>query len=265
MLFFSDGRAAAYPPLPCRASPPQAGRSAASWVGPLIPRRVQTAPSTGSPDADFGSISPLEGEMNGRTEGGGGGRVLTHTRWSFSLRRTSIHSDRNTVILGLVPSRFTHLARPRRQLPITPDIGVEKPSQSSRLRHPGPRAGIHSSASKRPFGSEQNRRWQSATATSPSIWNGSRLGGRDDEVVVLPPILRRRSAAPTADRSAGARWVNAVGLVPRIYRLGRTEAFFPHQRAVSNFVAGAAVDPRDKPKDDAAVGLGCRLHWQSEP
>ncbi len=52
-----------YPPLPCRASPPQGGRLA---------RRTCVAPSR--PKKNAGpcreSISPLEGEMPGRAEGG---------------------------------------------------------------------------------------------------------------------------------------------------------------------------------------------------
>ncbi len=53
----------AYPPLPSRASPPQGGRLA---------RRTGVAPSR--PKKNAGpcreSISPLEGEMPGRAEGG---------------------------------------------------------------------------------------------------------------------------------------------------------------------------------------------------
>jgi hypothetical protein len=52
-----------YPPLPCRASPPQGGRSTRSKVSSFlsveIERRRCALP-----------ISPLEGEMPGRAEGG---------------------------------------------------------------------------------------------------------------------------------------------------------------------------------------------------
>ncbi|QCL95272.1 hypothetical protein CFBP7129_01685 [Agrobacterium tumefaciens] len=53
----------AYPPLPCRASPPQGGRLA---------RRTCVAPSRPKKNAGScrESISPLEGEMPGRAEGG---------------------------------------------------------------------------------------------------------------------------------------------------------------------------------------------------
>jgi hypothetical protein len=48
----------AYPPLPCRASPPQGGRSATG-----------EHPAHGTGERGI-SISPLEGEMPGRAEGG---------------------------------------------------------------------------------------------------------------------------------------------------------------------------------------------------
>ncbi|KAA3510918.1 hypothetical protein DXM21_15395 [Agrobacterium rosae] len=53
----------AYPPLPCRASPPQGGRSA---------RRLLLAPSAAFDRAKglHESISPPVGEMPGRAEGG---------------------------------------------------------------------------------------------------------------------------------------------------------------------------------------------------
>ncbi|AXV17354.1 hypothetical protein CYG48_09775 [Neorhizobium sp. SOG26] len=59
-----------YPPLPCRASPPQGGRSP-SCAGPFASRRR----ARGSCGGDWvgtvqRSISPLEGEMPGRAEGG---------------------------------------------------------------------------------------------------------------------------------------------------------------------------------------------------
>ncbi|TGE86425.1 lytic murein transglycosylase [Rhizobium sp. SEMIA 4032] len=52
-----------HPPLPCRASPPQGGRSTSGYI-------------SSSCEAEYGAIdsvlliSPLEGEMSGRTEGG---------------------------------------------------------------------------------------------------------------------------------------------------------------------------------------------------
>ncbi|TIM39198.1 MAG: hypothetical protein E5Y69_13090 [Mesorhizobium sp.] len=52
-----------YPPLSCRTSPPQGGRSAASALrSPLQRLRLAKAAER--------AISPLEGEMSGRTEGG---------------------------------------------------------------------------------------------------------------------------------------------------------------------------------------------------
>ncbi|RWM28641.1 MAG: hypothetical protein E5Y01_32480 [Mesorhizobium sp.] len=52
-----------HPPLPCRASPPQGGRSAVSAPRSLLPRwRLAKAVER--------SISPLAGEMAGRPEGG---------------------------------------------------------------------------------------------------------------------------------------------------------------------------------------------------
>ncbi|RWI20656.1 MAG: hypothetical protein EOQ92_20565 [Mesorhizobium sp.] len=52
-----------HPPLSCRTSPPQGGRSAASTVRSLL-RRWRLA------KAAERTISPLEGEMAGRPEGG---------------------------------------------------------------------------------------------------------------------------------------------------------------------------------------------------
>jgi len=54
----------AYPPLPCRASPPQGGRSTRGDF-PLSSRTVQLKRC-----ASLLPISPLEGEMPGRAEGG---------------------------------------------------------------------------------------------------------------------------------------------------------------------------------------------------
>ena len=54
----------AYPPLPCRASPPQGGRSTRGDF-PLSSRTVQLKRC-----ASLLPISPLVGEMPGRAEGG---------------------------------------------------------------------------------------------------------------------------------------------------------------------------------------------------
>ncbi|RUM16318.1 hypothetical protein EFB14_00750 [Rhizobium fabae] len=58
------------PPLPCRASPPQGGRSARGWViRPSLPYRNNHAVVVwGSHRAQ--PISTLVGEMPGRAEGG---------------------------------------------------------------------------------------------------------------------------------------------------------------------------------------------------
>src|SRR5437016_2751777 len=50
-----------HPPLPCRASPPQGGRLAALASGPTIDKWR---------DRQGRPISPLEGEIAGRPEGG---------------------------------------------------------------------------------------------------------------------------------------------------------------------------------------------------
>ncbi|TQN63017.1 D-alanyl-D-alanine dipeptidase, partial [Agrobacterium tumefaciens] len=52
------------PPLPCRASPPQGGRSARR------PRIASIATVENYVGDRVDSISPLEGEMPGRAEGG---------------------------------------------------------------------------------------------------------------------------------------------------------------------------------------------------
>ncbi|RWK56052.1 MAG: hypothetical protein E5X43_19655 [Mesorhizobium sp.] len=49
------------PPLSCRTSPPQGGRSALLHFRPLKVLRLSTTMEL--------PISPLEGEMSGRTEG----------------------------------------------------------------------------------------------------------------------------------------------------------------------------------------------------
>jgi L-aspartate oxidase len=53
-----------YPPLPCRASPPQGGRSTSGD----LPLNFRTARLKRC--ASLLPISPLEGEMPGRAEGG---------------------------------------------------------------------------------------------------------------------------------------------------------------------------------------------------
>ena len=53
----------AHPPLPCRASPPQGGRSASGK------NLTQTA-TLEMDETVLHPISPLEGEMPGRAEGG---------------------------------------------------------------------------------------------------------------------------------------------------------------------------------------------------
>jgi hypothetical protein len=66
-----EHRAIGYPPLPCRASPPQGGRSARRLRSPTS--RVALAKANSLIEGQEGyraSISPLEGEMSGRTEGG---------------------------------------------------------------------------------------------------------------------------------------------------------------------------------------------------
>ncbi len=61
-------RLAQHPPLPCQASPPQGGRSFVAMPAPfLYPWRLA---KTFQPP-----ISPLEGEMSGRTEGGAAPRL----------------------------------------------------------------------------------------------------------------------------------------------------------------------------------------------
>jgi hypothetical protein len=60
-----------YPPLPCRASPPQGGRLDGGGRFRNIRQRLcrDVEPIERS-ERRRSSISPLEGEMSGRTEGG---------------------------------------------------------------------------------------------------------------------------------------------------------------------------------------------------
>ncbi|RUW62700.1 hypothetical protein EOA16_06395 [Mesorhizobium sp. M7A.F.Ca.US.008.03.1.1] len=62
---------AQHPPLSCRTSPPQGGRSVAS-----PPRQFCHVGNWRNPNGQ--PISPLEGEMSGRTEGGAVERYLSH-------------------------------------------------------------------------------------------------------------------------------------------------------------------------------------------
>ncbi|TKV72519.1 hypothetical protein D0C28_18255 [Rhizobium sp. AU243] len=60
----------AYPPRPCRASPPQGGKSVAATARFLTSPALRAAVPIKMFGASRLSISPLEGEMSGRTEGG---------------------------------------------------------------------------------------------------------------------------------------------------------------------------------------------------
>ncbi|EBW2353353.1 propionyl-coenzyme A carboxylase alpha polypeptide [Salmonella enterica subsp. enterica] len=71
-------RSGNYPPLSCRTSPPQGGRSAgaAAFANRQIDDSVERAHCYSAMAGEEASsvkllISPLEGEMSGRTEGGG--------------------------------------------------------------------------------------------------------------------------------------------------------------------------------------------------
>ena len=55
--------AVGYPPLPCRASPPQGGRLDVALFRPTLMLLIKR-------EACFLPISPLVGEMPGRAEGG---------------------------------------------------------------------------------------------------------------------------------------------------------------------------------------------------
>jgi hypothetical protein len=65
MFVMAESSLVAYPPLPCRASPPQGGRLAGGTTF-ATNRDVESRAS-----GRHKSISPLEGEMPGRAEGGG--------------------------------------------------------------------------------------------------------------------------------------------------------------------------------------------------
>ncbi|PCK88468.1 hypothetical protein CPT32_02425 [Rhizobium sophoriradicis] len=76
LLLERNRQSGRHPPLSCRTSPPQGGRSArrrpfahialaADYQDPILGRRF---PVLGSPRLIL--ISPLVGEMSGRTEGG---------------------------------------------------------------------------------------------------------------------------------------------------------------------------------------------------
>ncbi|PJI38804.1 MAG: hypothetical protein CTR54_20815 [Rhizobium sp.] len=58
-----------HPPLPCRASPPQGGRSGAA-LRPLHRLSGNGGDGAGVAIRHVSPISPLEGEMPGRAEGG---------------------------------------------------------------------------------------------------------------------------------------------------------------------------------------------------
>ncbi len=62
-VFCLHGMCREIPPLPCRASPPQGGRSTRGEVTAISTLRMKQRQS-------FLLISPLEREMSGRTEGG---------------------------------------------------------------------------------------------------------------------------------------------------------------------------------------------------
>ncbi|QCL97518.1 hypothetical protein CFBP7129_18230 [Agrobacterium tumefaciens] len=56
--------------MPCRASPPQGGRSVVATARFLTSSALRATASIKMFEASRLSISPLEGEMSGRTEGG---------------------------------------------------------------------------------------------------------------------------------------------------------------------------------------------------
>ncbi|NKN15484.1 hypothetical protein GFL86_28905 [Rhizobium laguerreae] len=59
-----------YPPLSCRTSPPQGGRSTRGWtIASYLPCRSRSARIVWGSHSPR-PISPLVGEMSGRTEGG---------------------------------------------------------------------------------------------------------------------------------------------------------------------------------------------------
>ncbi|RWX12583.1 hypothetical protein EHI42_22040 [Rhizobium hidalgonense] len=61
---------AVHPPLSCRTSPPQGRRLARRWItGPSLPSRSNSTVVVWGNRCAY-LISPLVGEMSGRTEGG---------------------------------------------------------------------------------------------------------------------------------------------------------------------------------------------------
>ena len=93
-------------------------------------------------------------------------RSIDAKKWSEALKPRHSRLD---------PTAFKDLVRPCRRWRVPRESGMEERSQSSKLRHPGPRAGIHSSASKWPSAAEQTTRREPGGATSSTIWNGSRV------------------------------------------------------------------------------------------
>jgi cobaltochelatase CobN len=69
----SNAGISSHPPLSCRTSPPQGGRSAFTKAGPssASPEIERSTTSAIGESIDGSTISPLAGEMSGRTEGGG--------------------------------------------------------------------------------------------------------------------------------------------------------------------------------------------------
>ncbi|MES0129927.1 cobaltochelatase subunit CobN [Mesorhizobium sp. M0029] len=72
-LDFADVGVPSHPPLSCRTSPPQGGRSAGADLGTFSAQPIidSSATSPIGESVDDSAISPLAGEMSGRTEGGG--------------------------------------------------------------------------------------------------------------------------------------------------------------------------------------------------
>ncbi|WJI84091.1 MULTISPECIES: cobaltochelatase subunit CobN [unclassified Mesorhizobium] len=79
-LDFADVGVPSHPPLSCRTSPPQGGRSAFTTAGSFsaLSETEPSSTSTIGESVDDSSISPLAGEMSGRTEGGGRERDADH-------------------------------------------------------------------------------------------------------------------------------------------------------------------------------------------
>ncbi|MES0007195.1 cobaltochelatase subunit CobN [Mesorhizobium sp. M0062] len=72
-LNFADVGVPSHSPLSCRTSPPQGGRSAGADLGTFSAQSIidSSATSPIGESVDDSAISPLAGEMSGRTEGGG--------------------------------------------------------------------------------------------------------------------------------------------------------------------------------------------------